>query len=365
MKIVIPVDQTAAAGIGTVAKQLIHDIPPLLRPEEALVLVGSLHADLVQHPRVRHIELSGPAPKTYGRATTKMYKIAREQWSIARAGRGADIVQMLDSRPPLLSRSPFVIIVHDVTYLDHPEWFPRSVSTYKRHMLTAALRRGPRAVVCVSNFTRERLLAHHGARLASIPVRVIRPNLPPPPQGATSVQEPEYMLTVSTIEPRKNHLTLLTATRRAREAGTAIRWKIVGRSGYESEPIVQQLKRERCVEVLGAVTDAELERLYRGATFVASPSYEEGFGFPPLEAMARGIPVVCSGGSAFDENVEQAGLRVEASDSEGWTQAIVAMTTDRALRERYRRAGLERATDFISSSAARAYVDLYREIAHG
>jgi glycosyltransferase involved in cell wall biosynthesis len=86
------------------------------------------------------------------------------------------------------------------------------------------------------------------------------------------------------------------------------------------------------VDVTGWVSAVELERSFRGATFLAAPSILEGFGFPPLEAMARGIPVACSAGGVWDETIGDAALRTPPTDVGGWTDALMTLASDAGLR---------------------------------
>ena len=129
-----------------------------------------------------------------------------------------------------------------------------------------------------------------------------------PGEPAADEDREPYFLTLATFEPRKNHLGLLRALRLARERGLSLRWKVAGIEGYGSREILSRLRREEGVDVLGRVSNANRERLYRGARFFAFPSHAEGFGFPPLEAMARGVPTICATGTAMDETVGAAAL---------------------------------------------------------
>jgi glycosyltransferase involved in cell wall biosynthesis len=209
-----------------------------------------------------------------------------------------------------------------------------------------------------SEYTRGRFLAHF-RDFPEQRVRVIHPGVWP--GGSAEAEQDGYFLTVATVEPRKNHLGLLRALRAARASGFGLRWKVVGASGYSAEPIVAELRAEPGVEVLGWVPESDLQRLYRGARFAAYPSLAEGFGLPPLEAMARGLPVACSAGSAFDETVGDAALRIEPGDEGAWTEALLWLGSDAAGRDRLRARGLERAAQFDWRRTAAAYVAAYRD----
>jgi len=229
-------------------------------------------------------------------------------------------------------------------------------------MLSAAMVKRPSAIVCVSNYTRERLLEHYPDAESSHLV-VIRPGIESAEPADVQEDTQPYFLTVSLIEPRKNHLTLLQAFELARRSGLDLRWKVAGAIGRCADEIVARLRAEPAVDVLGHVPANELDRLYRAACFSAVPSYAEGFGFPPLEAMARGIPTICSTGSALDETVGDAGLRVAADDCEGWAEALLRLASDTAERGRQQQLGLRQAAGFRLDEAASQYVAVYRAAA--
>ena len=355
MRIALPLHPSPGGGIATLARGLLSALPDALSPTDELLVVGEMPHATRERPNLRSI----PRPKVPRR---KLERFIEEQWRLSRIVNGVDLLHLCDFRPVLLSRAPFLLTIHDVTFLDHAEWYPPVVAIYKRRMLAAAIQKGPAAIVCVSRHTAERLLAHHPTA-ARRPIRVIHSGLSEiqaVPQRA--VAEPPYFMTVSTVEPRKNHLGLLAAYRRARARGLTLRWKVVGAPGYRSREILSELANECGVDLLGRVPDDALERLYAGATFVAIPSHEEGFGFPALEAMARGVPTASSLGSAVDEVVGEASYRVESSDTSAWVDALERLSCDSALRQRLSEAGLARAARFRWPIAAERYVELYREV---
>jgi alpha-1,3-rhamnosyl/mannosyltransferase len=140
-----------------------------------------------------------------------------------------------------------------------------------------------------------------------------------------------------------------------------LRWKVVGPAGYGAAPILAELHAADGVDVVGPVGDAERDELLDRARFLAFPSLGEGFGFPPLEAMARGVPVVRSRGGALDETCGEASLAVEARDEPAWTDALIRLDEDAELWGRLAEAGLRRARAFDWARAAEEYVTAYRE----
>jgi glycosyltransferase involved in cell wall biosynthesis len=351
VRIILPVHQGASRGIGTIVRGLVASIPSALSPGDELVIAGQRLEDS-ERRQLRARPGSGWLFPTVSR-------FGYEQLYLPIIARRGDLVHLTDYRHPLLSAQRFLLTVHDVFIEDHPEWFPAAAVRYRRAMLRAAMRKRPAAVVCVSHFTRDRLLEHY-PETEGAHVVVIHPGVEAGDvREAQRVPEP-YFLTVAVIEPRKNHLGLLEAFKVARRSGFELRWKVAGAVGRCSGEIVAALRAQPGVDVLGHVAPDELDRLYRGATFLAMPSHAEGFGFPPLEAMARGIPAVCSTGSALDETVRDAAVRVDANDYEAWAEVLLRLASDPDERGRLRELGLRRAADFRLEKAASAYVDVYR-----
>ena len=355
MKILLA-DRADSAGIGTVLRGLRRSLPGALPPGFELLLVGGRRGE------GRAGGLVGrPAQTSEG---GRLSRFAFEQAVVAMNARRADLVHQPDYRALLASRTPFLITVHDAAFLDHPQWYPPTIARFKRGMLSAALGKKPRAIVCGSEFTRLRLLEHHPLA-AALGLHVIPPGVeaPPPAEEGGPVSDAPYFLTISTIEPRKNHLGLLEAFQRARSKGLRLRWRVAGVPGYGSRQIVAALRSADGVDVMGPVGDPTRERLYRHARFVATPSHVEGFGFPPLEAMARGTATIASTGSALDETAGEASLRVDPDDADGWAEALIRLAEDEAERRRLIALGREQVARFDWGRTAAEYVRLYRDLA--
>jgi glycosyltransferase involved in cell wall biosynthesis len=295
-----------------------------------------------------------------GRQSRRGARILGQQLRLPFTERDADLVHLPDFRPTLIDPRPTLLTVHDVCVLDHPDWYPRSVYRYKATFLRLVRAKQPAAIVCVSAYT-ERRLRHHLPGLRS-PISVIHPGIETPELAPPPTGDEEFFLTLSTIEPRKNHLGLLGAFREARRRGLRLRWKVAGASGYKGEPIAAALRSVDGVDVLGPVTNVERERLFRSAAFVAVPSSVEGFGIPAGEAMARGIPVIVATGSGLDEVGAGAGLRLDPGDGHAWADALLQLQDDIGLRGELRRQGIEAAAGMSWSEAAESYVALYRSL---
>ncbi len=357
MRVLLAAHRNEAPGIATVMRSLSESLPPALDREDELVVIGGAPPAVpaaAGGARVRWRSKPAPLGGRYGR-------FAYEQGAIPALARSMDLVHMGDCRPLLLSEQPYVVTVHDLFFLDVPVWLPPSVRRFKTAMLKAAIAKRPAAIVCVSEYTRSRLLAHVPAA-AGFDLRVIHPGIAPAVEPAPWRAEGPYFLTLSEINPRKNLLTLLRAFQLARRRGLDLRWKLAGPPGFRSQRLVSALASVEGVDVLGHVSDAMREALYANAAFMAFPSHAEGFGLPPLEAMVRGLPTICSRGTAMDETLGEAAFRVEAEDVRGWTEALLRLSGDATLCADLRAAGRERAQRFTMAAMAVAHADVYRAV---
>ncbi len=285
---------------------------------------------------------------------------------------GVDLFHATDHVLPRLTGVRTVFTLHDLTFLLYPEAHSLANRWYLTLMMPRFLRAAG-AVVAVSECTRRDAVRLYGLEEAR--VRVIYPGVGPefrpahPGEVATVRRRyglPERLiLYVGTIEPRKNLPTLLRAYSALRQRGCEHRLVIVGREGWRSRGFWETLKELGLGgEVLtpGYVPDADLPALYSAAEALVFPSLYEGFGLPVLEAMACGVPVVCSAASSLPEVAGEAALLVSPADVGGLAAAIERLLDDPALRARLRAEGLARARRFTWEAAARATLEVYAEL---
>jgi glycosyltransferase involved in cell wall biosynthesis len=278
---------------------------------------------------------------------------------------------------PYLHR-PTVLTVHDLIF----ERYPAHHTRRNRLFLQLAMPRfvaAAHAIIAVSQHTKADLVELYGTDPAKIHViyqgidptfapadpatvqRVGRQYSPGEAEGAVR----PYLLMVGTLEPRKNHATAMRALARLKAQGFSHRLLIVGGEGWLFAPIqalVGELGLAGDVTFAGYVPFADLVGLYSGADAVLVPSLYEGFGFPVLEAMACGAPVVCSTASSLPEVAAEAALLVPPTDDEALAAAIVQLLTDTASRNRLREAGRQRARQFRWEQCAAQTVDLYLHV---
>lgn len=266
-----------------------------------------------------------------------------------------------------------IVTIHDMIPFVYPETHARLTNLLFRHYIPRTLRFVDQ-VVTVSDASKRDIQRYYGmpaAKIRVIPCGVSPAFSPVPPTTVAGVLQryavPQpYILTVGALQARKNLETLFAAYRVLRSKGLPHRLVVTGRKAWKTAGIFTSLRElglEEDVILTGYVADDDLPALYSGASVFAFPSLYEGFGLPPLEAMACGTPVVTSNASSLPEVVGDGGLTVEPSDVRGFAAALERLLTDEALHETCRERGLARAGRFTWEAAAAAHLELYQSLA--
>lgn len=267
---------------------------------------------------------------------------------------------------PLLAACPTVVTVHDLAFLR----FNLHQSAKRRYLsaLTRLSVKRAAHVITVSEFTRREvldLLKIDPARVTAIPngrdERFAPVDLATVERfRATKGLPPRFVLFIGTLEPRKNVTTLIRAYA---QADLALPLLIGGGKGWRYDDVfalVRELGLEQRIQFTGFIDHEDLPLYYAAATAFVYPSLYEGFGIPPLEAMASGTPVIVSTAGALTEVVGKAGLAVPPQDVAALAAALVRVTDDEALRLTLRARGLERAQQFSWQRAAADTVRVLR-----
>ncbi|RIK37475.1 MAG: glycosyltransferase family 1 protein [Chloroflexi bacterium] len=275
-------------------------------------------------------------------------------------------------------RRPAVLTVHDLIF----EHYPAHHTRRNRLFLRVALPRfvaAADAIIAVSEQTKRDLVEHYRTPAEKIQViyQGIDPMFAPPDpaeiarvrqhyrSGAAHEPYRPYLLMVGTLEPRKNHALALRALARLKALGYPHRLLVVGGEGWLFAPVrqlVDELDLTGDVTFAGYVPNADLPALYAGAACVLQPSLYEGFGFPVLEAMACGAPVVCSNASSLPEVAGDAALLASPTDVDAWVAAIVQIIATPGVRESLSERGLRQARKFCWERCAATTAALYREV---
>lgn len=274
---------------------------------------------------------------------------------------------------PVFSPCPTVVTIHDLSLFTQAHTHEdENVKRGKRRMPLMA-RRATKIIV-PSEFTKRETMQYLGIREDKIRVifEAARDNLKPlaaaecqPTLEKYQLQQP-YLLYVGTIEPRKNLLTLIRAYDELLKTTThRPQLALCGGKGWlfdEVFKLVEELKLTDQVRFTGYVADEDLPALYSSAEAFVYPSLYEGFGLPPLEAMACGTPTITSNVTSLPEVVGQAGLTHDPNDWQTLTAHIAKLLGDQMARQHFKRAGIEQAARFSWDKAARETQSVYDEV---
>lgn len=277
---------------------------------------------------------------------------------------------------PLRSSVPLVVSVHDISYIDHPEYFTLARALQLRITVRRTLGRAAR-VLTPSEFSRSRILDAYRldpARVTMVPNAVSSMFRPISRQSASAsvmrrfgVSGP-FVLTVGDLQPRKNQIGLIRAFETIVASHPKLRHQlvIVGKDTWFSPKVHARARRSNVAERIrftGWTSDEELVQLYSAADTMIFPSFYEGFGLPILEAMACGCAVACSNTSAMPEVADSAALLFDPHDNAQIVRAMQDLLLDPALRARMQRLGQTRASLFTWERTARKTLDIYYQVA--
>ena len=274
---------------------------------------------------------------------------------------------------PLRFAGPTVVSIHDLSWIRYPETHPKERVAIMNRILPFALER-VQHVITDSEFIRREVIGEFGVPADRVTATLLAPrNLFKPRDEVTcaatlskyNLQQGSYFLVVGTLEPRKN---VETAVRAHAGLPEAIRRQfplvLVGMRGWLTSRLEGELKapveREE-VRPLGFVTDDQLADLYSGATALVYPSLYEGFGLPPLEAMACGTPVIISNVSSLPEVAGDAAVMHDPMDTDALRNAMKRLIDDRAFWLQKAAASLKQAALFSWERCAKETIAVYRK----
>lgn len=262
-----------------------------------------------------------------------------------------------------------IITVHDLVAFLHPNTHQKKATIIEKLLLRRALRRAAH-VVTVSENTRTDLLQrfHYDPKKISTVICAASEEFKPiAPENLrnfmTQTNLPEkFFLAVGTLEPRKNYLNLITAFKNISDHYPDFHLIIVGKNGWQYEKIHAAIKENylnKKVHLLGYLSNKSLVNLYSLAKALVFPSFYEGFGLPPLEALQCGCPVIASHTSSIPEVVGESALLINPENPTQITEAMLKIIKDPGLTLRLRQKGLKQAGKFSWEKSAKKLLKIF------
>jgi glycosyltransferase involved in cell wall biosynthesis len=380
----IGLDYTAAihqtAGIGRTVRELVDALtephPPAPSPYAErgslrLFVAGARRAELPPLPPVCTYCPSPISERNHARLWHRLrLPVPVELWTGP-----LDLYHAADfALPPTLPRTRTVLTIYDLAFEHYPADTMPGMLDHLRRVVPRSAQRAD-CVIAISEATRRDVIALYGLppeKVIAIPLGVsprfhLTPH-PPPPQGEGEVRARyglpggPLVLTVGTMQPRKNHLRLVQAFARLKTEAVLV---IAGGQGWAYEAVRDEVVRLRIADRVfftGFVDDNDLPRLYNAAAVFVYPALYEGFGLPVLEAMACGVPVITSNVSSLPEVAGDAALLVDPLDVDAIAVALDRLLVDERLRASLREKGIARAGQFTWARAAEKTWGVYRAL---
>ncbi len=369
----IGIDATALppqpGGAGNYIIQLIRSLASLETDSHFTVFAYQSGYDLIDVPTSPQLDWVLFPDKSPAR------RLVWEQITLPRIVRGSNVALLhsLHYTRPLSLSCASVVTFHDMTFFLYPHLHTRS----KRIFFPTAIRLSARladALIAVSENTKKdavRLLGVPGDKITAIPHGVgeefhpitdarllegirLKYSLPQ-----------DFILNVGIVEPRKNLTLLLKSYQQLHSQGISLPLVIVGGLGWMYEDVFRQAESlgiKEQVHFTGYVPDHDLPIIYNLARVFVYPSIYEGFGLPPLEAMACGTPVITTAVSSMPEHVGDAGILIPPQDEKALTNALQKLINDSTLQEELSSKGPERASQFTWKRTAQETIKVYQSV---
>lgn len=276
--------------------------------------------------------------------------------------------------PPVLPGTKTILTVHDLSYVRAPETASPVLKRYLDRVVPWSVQRATH-VIADSQATKDDLIQLYGTPPAKISVllsgvdsrfkRVEDSNTIEKVLHKYKIPTRDYIFSVGTVQPRKNYARLVEALHRLGDEFGHLQLVIAGGKGWLDEPIYQtiaQFNMAGRVHMIGFAEDADLPTLYSAARLTAYPSLYEGFGFPILESMACGTPVLTSNLSSMPEVAGEAALQVDPYSCEAMAQGLRQLLSDADLYKTLHQRGYDQARRFTWERAASELKLIYEQV---
>jgi glycosyltransferase involved in cell wall biosynthesis len=347
--VAIDVRMADAPGIGTYLRNLVPRVVSA-RPNWRFVLFGSMS----EIERLGWQKLDNASAQ---QLDTPIYSVGEQRALVAASSGRFDAFWSPHYNIPLLSRAPLLVTVHDVIHLARPEYRRSIAKRLYTRLMFQTVRRRAAAILVDSEFTKTEFLRYVGKPAGPINVvhagvdeRWFQPTESPPSSSAAP-----YIVCVASLKPHKNLPALIEAFAAIRDRiphTLIIVGRVDGLRTADAPAVKRAMASDDRVQLTGEVGDDALRSLVAGAAALAHPSLYEGFGLPPLEAMAAGCPCLVSRTTAMPEVCGDAALYCNPRDPSDIAARLYQLLADEGLRRDLSARGRVRATTFQWSRTA-------------
>jgi len=362
MRVILPAWRLLSprGGVGKNLWHLLREYAVQAPDDEFIVLHDGPRAELPQAPNVRAVPLRAPLIEN---------NLTWNELALPLAMRrlGADLFHNISYTLPFAVRGPSVVTIHDISYTRHPEWFPAKAGAFLRCGTRRAARRAD-LIVTDSQFSAGEIAEVYGVDPARIEVVPLATDaIFAPRRDLAEVRRRydlphRYVLYVGGIHARRRVDLLLRACAQvlpARDVHLVVAGPSSG-DGFDTRTVAERLGLAERIRLLGFVPEEDLPGLYGAAAAFAWPAVYEGFGLPPLEALACGTPTVVADAGSLPEVVGDAALLAAPDDVRSLADALARLLDDGDLAQRLAAAGPEQAARYSWAETARRMLAVYR-----
>ncbi len=278
---------------------------------------------------------------------------------------------------PLGCPTPVVVSVHDVSFLEHPEYFTRDRAWQLQWTVRRTVNRAAK-ILTGTEFSRKSILRVYGDldedKVVAVPNAAASEFRPISREAAAAAVRERFLigapflLSVGDLQPRKNHIGLIRAFSRLVSSYPQLKHNLVlaGKPTWFADRVREAARDSGVasrIQFFGFVSDDDLLQLYNACDLMVFPSFYEGFGLPALEAMACGRAVACANTTALPEVVDSAAILFDPYRVDEIARALADLLLDAELRARMERLGLQRAAHFSWQKTAEKTLEVFREVA--
>lgn len=373
----IGIDYTAAyeqgAGIGRLVRQLVSALAVEDPTTPYKLFVAGASLDKLPPPPGSNFQWKPTriTPRWFARIWFR----ARLYWPIETFIGNVKLYHATDfTLPPTLPKTKTILTVHDLSFVRSPDTLPITLKTYLDRTVPYSVKRADH-VLADSQATKDDLIDLYGTPPEKITVLLsgVDANFQPIKdkdkiqaiRAKYKIPDRPYIFSIGTVQPRKNYPRLIQALHQLGDEFSEVNLVIAGGKGWLENPIyetIRQLGMENRVIFTGFADDADIPTLYSAAALTAYPSLYEGFGFPIVESMACGTPVLTSHVSSMPEVAGDAALMIDPFDIEAMVDGLRVLLTDDTLRKTLIERGFQQAKKFTWEKAANELRMIYSRV---